>query len=190
MDDRIKVGRLQGKAVQIVSLMNACTRTRTRTHTHTHTLTLTQAARMLAEDRQHLAELTHHHAAAAATSTLCSWQTLTRAARHRRRTVMLRVLREWGAWAAVRAEKGARVREAAAVVNRGVLERVFFSWRWYTQVRFMLAGWMCGGPRRKRTGDAAEYVQGAALGRRCYWCLCLSEASAQDNCAALHCSCA
>lgn len=90
---------------------------------------------MLREDRQHQADLTHHFAAAAATSTLCMWQALTRARRHHRHALSRAVLRAWRGWAAARAAKGARVGAALAVVERGRVERVFFTWRWYTQVR-------------------------------------------------------
>jgi len=99
-----------------------------------------RAAAMLREDRQQLAELAHHRAAATATNTLCLWQAQARAQRHRRRALMAAAVRGWRVWAAGKAVRSARVREAMGVVETGRLERVFFSWRWYTQVRFGLCG--------------------------------------------------
>ncbi len=96
-----------------------------------------EAAAMLRDDRQQQAEIAHHFAAATAGAALAQWRALARAQQHRRRALAAAALRGWGAWAAVKGAQSRRVGEAAAILDRGRLERVFFSWRWYTQLRVM-----------------------------------------------------
>ncbi len=95
---------------------------------------LLQVATQRRIDREAGALLTHQLAISRASAILHHWRTSTTAVRHRRRLVLQALLGHWRGWVARHTAASARVRRARDRIDARKRERLFYSWRWYTQV--------------------------------------------------------
>ncbi|KAF8062705.1 aldo-keto reductase 2 [Scenedesmus sp. PABB004] len=96
-----------------------------------------QAAQERAAWRGAGLELTHELATRRAGGLLAGWSATTAAQRHWRGLLLRGCLRRWAAWAPGHRARNAAWRTAAATLQRRQLERAFYCWRWYCQVRVL-----------------------------------------------------
>jgi hypothetical protein len=99
-----------------------------------HFHVLVQVASERAQLRQLSTELTHQLACRAATQLFTSWRQTAAAQQHRRRVVLRGLLVHWLLWAIDHRRRNAAWRAARAVLDSNCRMRVFYTWRWFTQV--------------------------------------------------------
>jgi hypothetical protein len=93
-----------------------------------------QVASQRARLRQLSVELTHQLACRAATQLFTSWRQTAAAQQHRRRVVLRGLLVHWLLWSIDHRRRNAAWRAARAVLDSNCRMRVFYTWRWFTQV--------------------------------------------------------
>ena len=78
--------------------------------------------------------LLHDFAMQRAAAIFAGWRGLRRAASYWQQRSLAKCLRQWQIWAADKANRNRAWREARVVLADKERGRVFYTWRWYTQV--------------------------------------------------------